>query len=115
MRFTKDEKAFLDAVIENPPDLQGRWYTRDYVRSLVADKINAAAFNAIIHGLEISKAIFWGDKQRTAFELTSLGLEYKERDKMETRDKWRERCYGFFSAILIEVLAFIAIKIFLKQ
>lgn len=35
MRFTKDEKAFLDAVIENPPDLQGRWYTRDYVRSLV--------------------------------------------------------------------------------
>ena len=87
MRFSRSEKSVLNAVISNPPDFQERWYTREYVYSFVKPEMELKRFIATIHTLSDRKAIFWGDKHKTAFELTSIGLDYKERDHLEAKEK----------------------------
>lgn len=38
------------------------------------------------------------------FRLTQIGLHYRELQKLECREKWKERIYGFISGVLVTVI-----------
>lgn len=39
------------------------------------------------------------------FRLTQIGLHYRELQKLERREKWKERAYGFVSGVVTTVIA----------
>lgn len=49
-----------------------------------------------------------------SFRLNHEGLHYKEFQRLTQVERWKERAYGFFSGVLISVLAGIIIEWLLK-
>lgn len=104
MKLSKDCKKILDAVILLKPNNGIRFYTNDYVLNVSDLGMTPERFLGTLDMLESAKAIIWGDKQHTAFALTERGRSYKEIDRLEAVDRWKERLYGFLFGVLTAVV-----------
>ena len=105
MKLSSDCKKVLDAVIRLEPNNGIRFYTNDYVLNNSNLDLTPNQFLGILDTLETANAINWGDKQHTAFSLTERGRSYKEINRLETKDRWIERIWGFFAGVLTSVAA----------
>lgn len=116
MKLTKNCKMILDTVIAIEPNSGIRFYTNDYVfRSLPDSSLTEETFVGLLDELEELKAIKWADAQHTGFSMTGIGLEYKEIDRLEKAERWKERIFGFVSGILVTVLATLIIGWFAQS
>jgi len=104
MKLTKNCKTILDTVKNLKPNNGIQFYTVEYVAMNTDLDISAEEFLGILNMLAELHAIQWGDEQHSAFSLTEIGREYKQIGRIETAEKWRERAYGFFAAILVNLL-----------
>jgi hypothetical protein len=112
MKLTKNHKILLDIAIKNPPNLQSRFYTLDYICRFAQDWDSFIVFSIVNNLVEINAA-GWGDKQHTAFYLNETGREYRQIDHLEKAERWKERAYGFVSGVLISVLGGAILKLLL--
>lgn len=102
MKLTKNCKAVLDAVIELEPNNNARFYTVDYVLSAKPElNMSRATFLGVLETLSEANAIKWGDRQHTGFALNEKGKEYKQIDRLEAKERWKERMIGFIVGILL--------------
>ena len=115
MKLSPDCKKVIEAVKSLEPNNGIRFYTNDYVLRSTNLGLSAQDFLGILDTLENAKAIIWGDKQHSGFALTEQGRSYKEIDRLEAIDRWKERIYGFVFGVLTSVaVAFILGKLGLR-
>jgi len=104
MKLTRDCKALLDTLITLEPNNGIRFYTADYVLNSMPNAPSPEKFLALLDTLAETKAITWGDSQHTVFSLTEAGWEYKQIDRLETVERWKERAFGFATGVVIALL-----------
>ena len=101
MKLSWDCKKVLDAVKDLKPNNGIRFYTNEYVFQSSNLGLTPQEFTGVLDMLEEAHAIKWGDQQHTAFALTEQGRSYKEIDRLERRERWKERAYGFITGAIL--------------
>lgn len=105
MKLTRNCKRVLKMVRKLKPNLQGSWYTQEYLLQNGL-KVSSAALPGVLEMLEEEKAIVWGDpKYKTAFAPTEQGREYRQIARMELRNMLLEKVWGFAFGVLTGVSA----------
>lgn len=104
MKLSRDCKKVLDTVKNLKPNNGIRFYTNEYVFQSSDLGLTPQEFTGVLDILEEAHAIKWGDQQHTAFALTEQGRSYKEIDRLEALDRWKERIYGFICGVLASVV-----------
>lgn len=82
-------------------------YSKEEVLPAVADLVE--------HGLAGYRKI--NSRSTTinvAFHLLHRGLHWKELKGLETRERWKERAFGFISGVLVTVVGGVILKLLLK-
>lgn len=51
------------------------------------------------------RLIYWGDQQHTGFRLMESARSYRNIQRLENRERWKERVLGFVSGVLLSVIA----------
>lgn len=114
MKLTKNCKEVLDSVKSLAPNNGIRFYTIDYVLKQKPElNLPRADLIGILETLSEAHAITWGDQQHTGFALTELGKEYKQLNRLERIDRWKERAFGFLSGVAVTVIGALIIQWFL--
>ena len=101
MKLSPDCKKVLDTVKDLKPNNGIRFYTNEYVFQSSDLGLTPQEFTGVLDMLEEAHAIKWGDQQHTAFALTEQGRSYKEIDRLERRERWKERAYGFITGAIL--------------
>lgn len=101
MKLTKDCKIVLDTIIENKPDLQDRFYTRDFILNQPAVRhMDVNVYLATLDRLVELRTIEYADNLHTVLRVKGNGMFYKEIQALETKEKWKERIWGFVCGVL---------------
>lgn len=59
-----------------------------------------------LHERKLIKFAYYNDSDVAAcFYLDHKGLHYEEFNRLEAKERWKERLYGFVSGVLVSVLA----------
>lgn len=109
--MTKIQKSFLDAIVGSEPNLQGRFYTVDFIASKnPAPGISYARFRGVLDSLVDMKVIAWADKAHSAFTVSETGFGYRELERLEKRQRRKERFIGFVTGIVSGIIVGIAVS-----
>ena len=111
MKLSKNCKSILDTIISLKPDLAGIYYTVRYIAENFEGTMEYDEYRGVLDTLAELHAIRWGDEQRTAFSLTERGRAYKEIDRLEARERWKERAFGFAAGVVSSLLVAFIINI----
>lgn len=110
MKLNKNCKIFISEINKLSPDNNGIYYTVRYVAETADLPFAYDVYLGVLHTLEDTKVIRWGDKQHTAFALNESGKSYREFDRLEAKERWKERIIGFAVAMLLWGLQFLISK-----
>ena len=105
MFIDSESSEFLDCLISGRPDYGRGVFSYDYLSELLGmaddDVIRickALAKQGLVEFARYSTGADMG------VALTQKGKTYKELQRLETKERWKERLYGFVSGVLITVL-----------
>ena len=101
MKLTKNCKLLLDEINKIQPDNNGIYYIVRSVAEHADLPYTYDVYRGVLNTLADCNAIQWADKQKTAFLLNVVGREYKQLDRLEKKERWKERLVGFVFAMLI--------------
>ena len=102
MKLPKDMWIVIDTLLTYDEDLLNRWYSVLLLESKITKPIRVVD---VLQQLSELNLVQWGDKQRTAFRLLTFGRSYKEVQRLESRERWKERLIGFVFGIVTSGIA----------
>ncbi len=113
MYLDKESKRMLDRLIAGGPGGPQRVYTYEYLEQTFGYAEDET--RRILKGLAdkaLVELAYYSSGAIAGASLTQGGKAYKEIRRMEERDKWLERLYGFIAGVAVSVLvAFIRNKL----
>ena len=81
------------------------FYTVTYAGVLAPDDMPWRSFIAAMDTLSELKCIRYVDEQRETFLITALGLDYRELERLDTIERWKERGWGFLAGFLLTAIS----------
>lgn len=115
MILDRQSKSALDRLLDAKPDRPRKSYSYDYVcevLGLSADDIFPILKKLVSDGLaEYAYTVTKSGKKDVGIALTQNGLKYKEIGRLERRERWKERMFGFAFGVFTSVISSIIIKL----
>ncbi len=107
MKLTSDCKYLLEQIAKIPPDKDNLHHSIIFVAAYIDDqeRFDKASYIGVLDTLSSLNAIQWSDPEHAYFKLTEVGKNYREIDRLERRERWKERLIGFVVgavAVIIE-------------
>lgn len=99
MIFSDDTRYLIDTVCSYEPDLPNGFYSVSKLQT----KMNRVDATMILESLGNRGYVHWGDKYHSAFWLLEEARAYKNIEKLENRERWKERLIGFAFGIVTGV------------
>ena len=99
MIFSDDTKYLIDTVCGYEPDLPNGFYSVTKLQS----KMEHGDATMILESLGNRGYVHWGDKCHSAFWLLEEARAYKNIEKLENRERWKERLIGFVFGVVTGV------------
>lgn len=99
MILTDNMKRLIDTLNTYEPDLSNGFYSVKVLQS----KLGFTA-QFVLESLANDGLIRWGDKQHTGFWLLERARNYKNIEKLERIERWKERLLGFLFGAVTGVL-----------
>ncbi len=108
MKLTKKCKLVIDTINSNPCNLQGRFYTIEYICSKIPN--HSMSCEEVLVTLETAadeRLVCFGDEQHSCIRILEKGIDYKEYRRLELAEQWKERIIGFILGVFLTVLAWV--------
>jgi hypothetical protein len=99
MILTDNMKRLIDELNVYEPDLPNGFYSVNVLQR----RLDFTA-QFVLESLANDGLIRWGDKQHTAFWLLERARNYKNIEKLERIERWKERAIGFVCGILTSIV-----------
>ena len=99
MILTDNMKRLIDTLNTYEPDLPNGFYSV----KVLQEKLDFTA-QFVLESLANDGLIRWGDKHHTGFWLLERARNYKNIEKLERIERWRERLLGFLFGAVTGVL-----------
>ena len=108
MLLDKETKRVLDTIMAAQPDNPRNSYSYPYLCEVLAldeDDMFPVVKNLVEKGLAEYAYVVSGQKRRdVGIALKQDGLKYKELNRLERRERWKERFIGAGVTILVWIL-----------
>lgn len=95
MILSDNTKRLIDALLGYEPDLPNGFYSV----TTLQEKLPGISTVMVLESMANRGLIRWGDKQHTAFWLLEEARAYKNIEKLEGKERWKERLIGFVFGI----------------
>ena len=106
MILDKESKDMLDLLLTSKPDSPRNSFSYDYICEISSIK------NLVKNGFaEYAYRVSSSGQKDAGIALTQVGLKYKEINRLERRERWKERIAGFCFGVASSVIAAIIIKL----
>lgn len=109
MILNASTRSMLRLLQASKPDRTRGAFSYDRIREISGldeTEMFRALKDLVAHGLAEYAYAASGDKKRDAgIALTQRGFYFDEMNRLERRERWKERALGFFSGIATSVLA----------
>lgn len=116
MILDKESKDMLDLLLTSKPDSPRNSFSYDYICEISGipdDDMFPIIKNLVKNGFaEYAYRVSSSGRKDAGIALTQVGLKYKEINRLERKERWKERAFGFFSGILITVIGGIILSWF---
>ena len=104
MMLSRDTRQVIDTLLTYDEDLPNRFYSVRLLETKIQEPIRVMD---VLDDLAEMGLLQWGDRQHTGFRLMERARAYKEIQRLENRERWKERLTGFVSGVLLTVIAWI--------
>ncbi|MCI8623798.1 MAG: hypothetical protein HFG26_09060 [Provencibacterium sp.] len=106
MKLTRDCKYLLNEIARIPPDKDNIHHSVTFVALYLSeqDRFDKASYVGALDTLASLKAIEWSNPEHSFFKLTEAGRNYKEIDRLERNERWKERLIGFIVGALAVII-----------
>lgn len=105
MKLSKDTKRVISVLNSTDPDLPNGFYDVNKISAHHSIKdIPGDAVRGILETMERQGFVVFDPKHRIAVRKLELCRSYKEIDRLESADKWKERVCGFVFGIVSTVI-----------
>lgn len=102
MILSKSTRVVIDELLTYDEDLPNRFYSVRKLEGRVKADIRVVD---VLNDLDVQGLLEWGDKQHSAFRITERARSYKELQRLEGWERWKERLIGFGSGVILTVIA----------
>lgn len=115
MLLDKESKAMLDLLLSSEPDKPRQSFSYEHICE-ISGKEEADMFR-IVKGLvsngfaEYAYRVTSSGRKDAGIALTQSGVKYKELGRLERRERWKERFFGFVFGVATSVFAAIITRI----
>lgn len=111
--LSKVQKEVLDAILDNKPTMNGRYYEVSVLAQVpYMPSIAYHEYLACLDTLSDQGYLKWGDQQRTVFSLTDLAYSKEDLEKQRRIERWKDRLWGFTSGVLVTLVAEAVVRYF---
>lgn len=108
MILDKESIEMLDLLSVSTPDKPRKSFSYDYIcelSNLDSDDMFPIVKNLVANGLaEYAYRVSSSGRQDAGIALTQAGLKRKELQRLEKRERWKERIAGFISGVAVELV-----------
>ena len=115
MILDKESKDMLDLLLTSKPDSPRNSFSYDYIceiSGIPEDDMFPIIKNLVKTGFaEYAYRVSSSGRKDAGIALTQVGLKYKEINRLERRERWKERIAGFCFGVASSVIAAIIIKL----
>lgn len=101
MILSKNTRKVIDVLLTYEEDLPNRFYSVYRLEAKLKDPIRVVDVLEDLHEMGLLQ---WGDKQHTAFRISERARAYKEINRLENQERWKERIVGFISGVLMTLI-----------
>ena len=92
MILSKDTRKVIDILLTYDEDLPNRFYSVRFFFFLIKAPVRVVD---VLEDMDNLGLLRWGDKQHTAFRISERARSYKEIQRLEKWERWKERLIGF--------------------
>ena len=106
MLIDKDTRKLLKLLNNSEPDFSRGIFSFEHI--LEISKMDEAKLSPIVKELEkqgLAEYAAYSSGMKIGIALTQRGKKYKELQRLESRERWKERIIGFVSGVLATVLS----------
>lgn len=104
MILSKDTRKVIDILLTYDEDLPNRFYSVRFLETKIKAPIRVVD---VLEDMDNLGLLLWGDKQHTAFRILESARSYKEIQRLEKWERWKERLIGFVSGVVLTVIAWL--------
>lgn len=109
MFVDSDSRGMLDLLLVSEPDCPRRSFSYDRICELSGlddDKMFPIVKGLVERGLaEHAYRVSPAGRRDVGIALTQSGIKYRELQRLERAERWKERAYGFFSGMALTILS----------
>ena len=104
MILSRNTRIVLNTLLTYEEDMVNRFYSVSMLESKIRKPIRVVD---VLNDLNEMGLLQWGDKQHTAFRISERARSYKEIQRLEKWERWKERLIGFVSGVVLTVIAWL--------
>lgn len=104
MILSRNTRIVLDTLLTYDEDMINRFYSVSLLESKIREPIRVVD---VLEELERMGMLQWGDTHHTAFRILESARSYKEIQRLEKWERWKERLIGFVSGVTLTVIAWL--------
>ena len=104
MILSRNTRIVLNTLLTYDEDMVNRFYSVSMLESKIRKPIRVVD---VLNDLNEMGLLRWGDKQHTAFRISERARSYKEIQRLEKWERWKERLIGFVSGVVLTVIAWL--------
>ena len=104
MILSKDTRKVIDILLTYDEDLPNRFYSVRFLETKIKAPIRVVD---VLEDMDNLGLLRWGDKQHTDFRILESARSYKEIQRLEKWERWKERLIGFVSGVVLTVIAWL--------
>ena len=104
MILSRNTRIVLNTLLTYEEDMVNRFYSVSLLESKIRKPIRVVD---VLNDLNEMGLLRWGDKQHTAFRISERARSYKEIQRLEKWERWKERLIGFVSGVVLAVIAWL--------
>lgn len=104
MILSKDTRKVIDILLTYDEDLPNHFYSVRFLETKIKAPVRVVD---VLEDMDNLGLLRWGDKQHTAFRISERARSYKEIQRLEKWERWKERLIGFVSGVVLTVIAWL--------
>ena len=104
MILSKDTRKVIDILLTYDEDLPNRFYSVRFLETKIKAPVRVVD---VLEDMDNLGLLRWGDKHHTAFRISERARSYKEIQRLEKWERWKERLIGFVSGVVLTVIAWL--------